>query len=90
MARKYPLDFSQCNARFMGMANSAVAASQVTAFMAIGNPVIAITNYWQGVVADRLYCSTALYIDAMLVLIPPAIDPLSRNREEMPRNTPSR
>lgn len=56
--------------------------------MAMGNLIIAITNYWQGVVADRFDYSTVLYIDAVIVLIPLAIIPFLQNREEAPRTTP--
>jgi len=49
--------------------------------MALGNIAISIGNLWQGMVAERISYSTALYIDALLVLAPLAILPFLKNRE---------
>jgi PAT family beta-lactamase induction signal transducer AmpG len=67
---------------FMGFTSPAVAATQFTAFMAMANVAISIANYWQGVVADRYDYAVVLYIDALLVLLPLAMIPFLRSREE--------
>lgn len=74
--------FSMQAAVFMAITNPAVAATQFTAFMAMGNLAASIANYWQGIVADRFGYSLALYIDAALVVIPLALIPLLRTRED--------
>jgi PAT family beta-lactamase induction signal transducer AmpG len=77
----YGGSFSLNAAIFMGMTNPLVAATQFTAYMALGNISISIGNLWQGVVAERIGYSAALYIDAALVLVPLAILPFLKNRE---------
>jgi len=69
---------------FMGMTNPAVAATQFTAFMAMGNLAISIGNFWQGRVAENFDYAMALYIDASLVIIPLLVIPFLRNREQEP------
>ena len=65
----------------MGMTNPAVAATQFTAFMAMGNVAISYGNFWQGIVADRFDYAMVLYLDALVMLVPLAIIPFLRNRE---------
>jgi PAT family beta-lactamase induction signal transducer AmpG len=77
----YGGSFSLNAAIFMGMTNPLVAATQFTAYMALGNIAISIGNLWQGVVAERVGYSAALYIDAALILVPLAILPFLKNRE---------
>ena len=67
---------------FMGMTNPAVAATQFTAYMAISNLAISYSNLWQGAVAERIGYSTALYLDALIVLVALAVLPFLKNREE--------
>jgi len=69
---------------FMGMTNPAIAATQFTAFMAMGNLAISIGNFWQGRVAENFDYAMALYIDASLVIIPLLVIPFLRNREQEP------
>ncbi len=66
---------------FMGMTNPAVAATQFTAFMGMGNLAISIGNYWQGIVAERYDYATVLVLDALIVLVPLSLIPFLRNRE---------
>jgi PAT family beta-lactamase induction signal transducer AmpG len=66
---------------FMGMTNPAIAATQFTAFMAMGNLAISYTNYWQGIVAGRFGYAAVLYLDALIVIVPLVIMPFLRNRE---------
>lgn len=75
--------FAVAAAVFMGMTNPAVAATQFTAYMALGNIAISYGNLWQGVVAERLGYSAALYLDAALILVPLAVLPFLRNRESV-------
>jgi len=77
----YGGSFSLNAAIFMGMTSPLVAATQFTAYMAMGNIAISIGNLWQGMVAERIGYSTALYIDAALILVPLAILPFLTNRE---------
>ena len=77
----YGGSFSLNAAIFMGMTSPLVAATQFTAYMALGNISISIGNLWQGAVAERVGYSTALYIDAALILVPLAILPFLKNRE---------
>ena len=77
----YGGSFSLNAAIFMGMTNPLVAATQFTAYMALGNISISIGNLWQGVVAERVGYSAALYIDAALILIPLVVLPFLKNRE---------
>ncbi len=65
---------------FMGLTNPAVAATQFTAFMAMGNVAISYTNFWQGHLAERFDYATVLYIDALLILAPLALLPFLGNR----------
>ncbi len=69
---------------FMGMTNPAVAATQFTAYMAISNLAISMGNYWQGIVAGRIDYSTALYLDAAIVVLTLCVIPFLRDREEKP------
>jgi len=78
----YGMAFAVHAAVFMGMTNPAVAATQFTAFMAMSNLAISMANYWQGVVAERIDYAMVFYVDSLLVLIPLAIIPFLRNREE--------
>jgi PAT family beta-lactamase induction signal transducer AmpG len=66
---------------FMGMTNPAVAATQFTAFMGMGNLAISMGNYWQGIVAERFDYAAVLYLDALFVLVPLCLIPFLRNRE---------
>ena len=66
---------------FMGMTNPAVAATQFTTFMAMGNLSISFANFWQGNLAERFGYVTMLYVDALLLLVPLAVLPLLRNRD---------
>jgi PAT family beta-lactamase induction signal transducer AmpG len=75
----YGIGFGLRAALLMGMTNKAVAATQFTAFMAMGNLAISIANYWQGVVAERFDYSLALYLDAALILIPVLLLPFVRS-----------
>ncbi len=67
---------------FMGMTNPAVAATQFTTFMAMGNVAISYTNYWQGVFAERFDYALVLYVDALLIVPPLLLIPFLRTREE--------
>ena len=78
----YGLCFGVHAAIFMGMTNPAVAATQFTAFMAMGNVVISYTNYWQGIIAERFDYALVLYIDALLIVLPLLLIPFLRSREE--------
>jgi PAT family beta-lactamase induction signal transducer AmpG len=78
----YGLSFGVHAAIFMGMTNPAVAATQFTAFMAMGNVAISYTNYWQGIIAERFDYATVLYVDALLIILPLALIPFLRSREE--------
>lgn len=71
---------------FMGMTNPAVAATQFTAFMAMGNLAIGYTNYWQGQVAEEFDYSTVLYLDSLLIIAALALLPFvgSRTRQAAP------
>ncbi len=78
----FGMAFALSVAVFMGMTNPAVAATQFTAFMAMKNVALSYTNYWQGVVAERMDYAMVLYIDAVLLLIPLLILPFLKSREE--------
>jgi PAT family beta-lactamase induction signal transducer AmpG len=78
----YGMCFGAHAAIFMGLTNPAVAATQFTAFMAMSNLAISYTNYWQGVIAERIDYAMVLYIDAALMLVPVMIIPFIRTREE--------
>lgn len=71
---------------FMGMTNPAVAATQFTAFMAMGNLAISYSNLWQGNVAERFGYATVLYVDAAVILVALVILPFvgDRKAEEPP------
>lgn len=77
----FGIGFGLRAAIFMGMTNPVVAATQFTTFMAMGNLATSIANFWQGRVAERLDYSIALYIDALLVLVPLALVPFLKPRE---------
>jgi len=74
--------FALSVAVFMGMTNPAVAATQFTAFMAMKNVTLSYTNYWQGIVAERVDYAMVLYLDAALLLVPMLILPFLKSREE--------
>lgn len=78
----YGMAFGAHAAVFMGMTNPAVAATQFTAFMAMSNLAISYTNYWQGIVAERVDYAMVLYIDALIVIAPLLVIPFLRNRED--------
>ena len=78
----YGMCFGTQAAVFMGITNPAVAATQFTAFMAMGNLVVSYTNYWQGVVAENFDYARVLYIDSLLVIFPLLIIPFLKSREE--------
>ncbi len=50
------------------------------------NVTLSYTNYWQGVVAERVDYAMVLYIDAVLLLIPLLILPFLKSREEEQQN----
>ena len=50
----FGIGFGLCAAIFMGMTNPAIAATQFTAFMAMGDLAISLANCWQGIVAERV------------------------------------
>ena len=77
----YGMTFGAHKAVFMGMTNPAVAATQFTAFMAMGNLAISYSNFWQGLVAERYGYATVLYLDALVMLVPLAMIPFLKNRE---------
>jgi len=70
---------------FMGMTSPIVAATQFTAFMAMRNVAITYTNYWQGVVGERMDYSAVLYADSALLVLSLLVLPLLRSREEEER-----
>ena len=78
----FGMAFALSVAVLMGMTNPAVAATQFTAFMAMKNVTLSYTNYWQGIVAERVDYAMVLYIDAVLLLIPMLILPFLKSREE--------
>jgi len=78
----FGMAFAVRMAIFMGMTNPIVAATQFTTYMAISNVAISVGNYWQGAVAERFEYSTALYIDAALVIFAVSIIPFLKDREK--------
>jgi len=78
----YGMCFGTQAAVFMGITNPAVAATQFTAFMAMGNLVVSYTNYWQGLIAEQFDYARVLYIDSLLVIIPLITIPFLQSREE--------
>ena len=78
----FGIAFGLSVAVFMGMTNPVVAATQFTAFMGVKNLTISYTNYWQGIVADKIDYAIVLYADSLLFLIPLAILPFLKSREE--------
>ena len=78
----FGLAYGARNAMFMGMTNPAVAATQFTAFMGMSNLAISFGNYWQGIVAERMGYSQALYLDALIALMCIAVIPFLRGRGE--------
>ena len=66
---------------FMGLTSPAVAATQFTAYMAISNLCVSITNYWQGTVAENFDYSVALYIDSALIIAAVVLLPFIKNRQ---------
>jgi PAT family beta-lactamase induction signal transducer AmpG len=77
----YGAAFALHAAIFMGMTNPTVAATQFTAYMAIGNLAISTGNLWQGIVAERMGYATALYLDAFLIVLALSLIPFLKNRE---------
>lgn len=77
----YGAGFALRPAIMMGMTNPAVAATQFTAYMALGNLAISYGNYWQGLVAERIDYSMALYLDALFVVFALSLIPFLRSRE---------
>jgi PAT family beta-lactamase induction signal transducer AmpG len=78
----FGMAFALSVAVFMGMTNPIVAATQFTAFMGVKNLTISYTNYWQGVVAEKMDYSVVLYIDSVIFLLPLAILPFLKTRKE--------
>jgi PAT family beta-lactamase induction signal transducer AmpG len=78
----YGIAFGTCNAIFMGMTNPAVAATQFTAFMGMGNLAISFGNYWQGIVAERMGYAAVLYADATIALLVIGLIPFLSGRED--------
>ena len=78
----YGMAFGVRNGIFMGMTNPAVAATQFTAFMGMGNVAISIGNYWQGVVAESLGYAVVLYLDALFCILVILVIPFLRERED--------
>jgi PAT family beta-lactamase induction signal transducer AmpG len=77
----YGMTFGAHKAVFMGMTNPAVAATQFTAFMAMGNVAIVYGNVWQGHVAQQYGYSTVLYFDALFMLVPLLLIPFLQDRQ---------
>ena len=77
----FGIAFAVRMAIFMGMTNPLVAATQFTTYMALSNVAISVGNYWQGVVAERFDYSTALYIDAALIILALCVMPFLKDRE---------
>ena len=78
----FGMAFALSVAVFMGMTNPLVAATQFTAFMGIKNLTISYTNYWQGIVAEQMNYAAVLYADSIIFLVPLAILPFLKSREE--------
>jgi PAT family beta-lactamase induction signal transducer AmpG len=78
----FGMAFGVRNAIFMGMTNPAVAATQFTAFMGLSNLAISFTNYWQGVVAERIDYATVFYLDSLFAVLVLLIIPFLRGRED--------
>jgi PAT family beta-lactamase induction signal transducer AmpG len=85
----YGMTFGVHKAVFMGMTNPAVAATQFTAFMAMGNVAISYSNFWQGMVAERYGYAAVLFLDALVMLLPLALVPFLRNRDPEPAVAPA-
>lgn len=83
-AHIYGMAFAVRAAIFMGMTNPLVAATQFTTYMALSAVAISIGNYWQGAVAERFDYSTALYIDAAIVVLALSVLPFLKDREPTP------
>lgn len=77
----YGMTFGAHKAVFMGMTNPAVAATQFTAFMAMGNLAIVYGNIWQGHVAQQFGYATVLYLDALFMFVPLLIIPFLQDRQ---------
>jgi PAT family beta-lactamase induction signal transducer AmpG len=85
----FGMAFGVRNAVFMGMTNPAVAATQFTAFMGMGNLAISMGNYWQGIVAERFDYAAVLFVDSLIVLVPLCLIPLLENRVEKEEPLPA-
>jgi MFS family permease len=77
----YGMAYGVRNAIFMGMTNPAVAATQFTAFMAMSNLAISLTNYWQGIVAERIDYAAVFYVDSLLAVLAILLIPFLRDRK---------
>jgi PAT family beta-lactamase induction signal transducer AmpG len=60
---------------FMGLTSPRVAATQFTAYMAMGNAAYAWSSAWQGKVAASHGYATVFVIDSLIVLVPILIAP---------------
>jgi MFS transporter, PAT family, beta-lactamase induction signal transducer AmpG len=85
----FGMSFGVRNAVFMGMTNPAVAATQFTAFMGMGNLAISMGNYWQGIVAERFDYAAVLFLDSLIVLIPLCLIPFLGKRVEKEEPLPA-
>ena len=77
----YGMAYGVRNAIFMGMTNPAVAATQFTAFMAMSNLAISLTNYWQGIVAERIDYAAVFYVDSLIAVLAILLIPFLRDRK---------
>ncbi len=78
----YGMAYGVRNAIFMGMTNPAVAATQFTAFMAMSNLAISLTNYWQGIVAERIDYAAVFYVDSLIAVLAILLIPFLRDRRK--------
>ena len=56
-------------------------STSLLTYMALSNVAISVGNYWQGLVAERFDYSTALYIDAALVIVALRVMPFVKDRQ---------
>lgn len=61
---------------FMGLTSVRVAATQFTAYMAMGNLAYTYSSVWQGKLAASQGYATVFVLDSALVLLPVALAPL--------------
>ncbi len=73
---------------FMGLTSVRVAATQFTAYMALGNAAYAYSSVWQGRIASGHGYAAVLVLDSLIVLLPiviaPFLSPSTRGHEVMP------